>query len=88
MAAGHDDHVAGFVDGQIGEDFLILRRVHAGGLRKAFAVGERFAVIHHYGGETSQRGDFGKALGNMAGPENIRVRTGPAAIVAEGEFFG
>ena len=46
MAARHDDHVAGLVDGQLGEDFFVFLGVDFGGFRKALAVGEALAVIH------------------------------------------
>ena len=76
MAARHDDDVAGFVDGQLGEDVFVLGGVHFVGFGKALAAGESLAVVDHHGGEARQGGHLGQALRNVAGAENEGARHG------------
>jgi len=58
MPPGHDDQVAGFVDGQLGKNILVLFGVDFARFWKAFAIGKALAVIHHHGGEPGQRCHF------------------------------
>jgi hypothetical protein len=74
MAARHDDHVAGFVDRQLGKTLRIPRR-RLRGFGKALAVGEGLAVIDDGGGENPARSShLRKALRNVAAAENERAR--------------
>ena len=78
MAAGDDDDVAGVVDGQLREDLFVFRGVDFVRFGKAFAIGERLAVVDDHGAKPARFAILREALRNVAGAENEGARAAAA----------
>ena len=56
--------------GELRKHFLVFFGVNFVGLRKALAVGESLAIVHHHRGEPGEHSHLGDAFRNVAGAED------------------
>ena len=76
MAARDDHDVGGFVDGEFGEDVLILFGMHFGRFREALGVGVGFTVVDDGDAEAGKVEHLRETFRDVAAAEDENGRLG------------